>query len=270
MSDARHTARPFALLAVAFSILMLFSWACGAPEQQVEPEPAPPAETPPQDDPPPRSDTITAVSQFLVCQGNPYALCYYSGPEIVPPDTANPVPRLPCKLGDADQIATCTCYAINDGSTNYVALPSILDPAVRQATEEACGADGNKCLNMANEAICANKEHPDFDPGRCGNIAPVCETLHGSLTSTFSLAHAEDYPISSTDCSTEPYVRYAGCMTAGCGEPFTQDGVELTECSCPTYVGPFQFGQSNDALQCQLEPGNVWSAANMTVSLPSP
>ncbi len=273
--------RSVALLPVTVSILML-SWACGTPDQTSEQtsseqasDPAP-SET---SDPPPRSDTITALTQFLSCNGNPYALCYYSGPEDAPPDTAYPVPALPCELDDSGLVANCTCYALQDGtSTNYVALPSILNPDIRQATETACHEDGSGCLNMYNETrACAD------NPGaeEC-SPAPVCDTLgnvasgtgqtmypESTLISTFSTVNSERYPINSTNCSDEPYLRYAGCMTAGCGEPYTDpNGESLVDCSCPTYVGPFQFGQMNSALECDLGNTNVWSAANVTFSLP--
>ncbi len=230
-------------------------------------------------DPPPRSDTITAVSQFLACSGNPYALCYYSGPAAAPTGTKLPVPALPCTLGEGGKIANCTCYAIDDAtSVNYVALPSILNPDIRQETEKACGKDGKRCLNMANAKRCA--ENPDSELCK---TAPVCDYLgsvetgapqtfypRGTLISTFSFKNAARYPINSTDCSTEPYLRYAGCMTAGCSKPYTKNGQRLVDCACPTFVGPFQFGQQGASLSCDLGGANVWSAANTTMSLSAP
>lgn len=91
----------------------------------------------------------------------------------------------------------------------------------------------------------------------------------GGLISSFSFEHAARYPISSTDGSAEPYLRYAGCMTAGCGQPYTEEGGCFVDCQCPTYVGPFQFGEMNDSLTCDLGGDNVWSAANVSVTLPS-
>jgi hypothetical protein len=119
------------------------------------------------------------------------------------------------------------------------------------------------------------------DPLKC-KIAPVCKhlgniaeatppTLDGDapLISTFSFKNAVRYPISSTDCSTEPYIRYAGCMTAPCGAPYEENGKSYADCDCPTYVGPFQFGQKNAELACSLGGDNVWSAANVTVEMPT-
>ena len=281
MFDARRMTHPAGLLPVALSFLMLFAVACGAPDPASETAPQEPApESPPQDeasDPPPRSDTITALSQFLVCEGNPYALCYYSGPEGVPPDTTLPVPALPCELGDDGQVANCKCYALEHGeAVNYVALPSILNPEVLQATVDQCGEDGSGCLNMTNENDCASDSTADgCSPapvcGYLGNVAAgTGQTLYpeGTLISTFSMVNSNRYPINSTDCSEEPYLRYAGCMTAGCGEPYTENGESFVDCACPTFVGPFQFGQENDALDCDLGDSNVWSAANVTVPMP--
>lgn len=242
-------------------------------------------------DPPPRSDTITAFSQFLLCTGNPYALCYYSGPEHAPPKTRQPVPALPCVLEEGGKVANCKCYAFADGtSENYVASTSILNPEIRQATATACGDDGLKCLNMINQKTCAAGEQPEpckSDPklGNCCQTAPVCEHLGNvaqgtgqsflpgaTLLSTFSFEHAGDYPIGSTDCSDEPYDLYAGCMTAPCGKPYSEDGQQFVDCACPTYRGPFQFGQDTPGLVdgespvCGLKKGYVWSAANLVTS----
>ena len=279
----RLTGRLASLMPLALLMLLLLSWACGSPEQVPEaPADEPAAEAPADDsssDPPARSDTITAISQFLSCKGNPYALCYYSGPEDAPPNTVKPVPALPCTLGPDGHIANCKCYAQQDGLTvNYVALPSILDPDVREENETACGPNGRRCLNMLSEkTTCA--DNPDAE--HC-KPAPVCDDLgnveagtgqsfypEGTLISTFSFVHSQRYPIHSTACDSG--ITYAGCMTAGCGEPYTEHGETFVDCACPTYdKGPFQFGQKNDALSCDLGGDNVWSAANLTVSIPHP
>lgn len=239
-------------------------------------------------EPPPRSDTITAVSQFLLCSGNPYALCYYSGPEHAPPKTRRSVPALPCELSADGTFATCKCYAFEDGtSTNFVALPSILNPEILSDNESACGKDGRLCLNMVNQKTCAADDEPEpckSDPslGSCCKTAPVCGDLgqaggagqsfypQASLLSTFSFQHAASYPIGSTDCSEAPTPLYAGCMTAPCGEPYGDPGQRLVDCKCPTYEGPFQFGQTAPDVDgqtasraCTLKPGYVWSAANL-------
>jgi hypothetical protein len=261
MLDCRRSLRPAGLFPAVLSILLLVALAPAAWSQT---------------DPPARSDTITAPTQFLVCSGNPYALCYYSGPQDAPP-SSQPVPALPCVLRKTHLIADCKCYAIKNGSVNYVALPSILQPEIRQATEDQCGEDGSGCLNMVNESACS--KNPDGDDCQtavvCGYLGDI-ETSsgqtfwpQGTLISTFSFEHDCRYPISSTSCTDEPYTRYAGCMTAGCGTPYTENGLELVDCACPTYKGPFQFGQSQEGLECDLGGSNVWSAADVTFRLPS-
>ena len=98
MFDSRRTPRPSPPLPVVLSILVLVALPSAARSQT--------------SDPPPRSDTITNETNFLFCQGNPYALCYYSGPA-APDDPIEPLaPALPCILSDGGGEATCTCYAI--------------------------------------------------------------------------------------------------------------------------------------------------------------
>jgi hypothetical protein len=175
-------------------------------------------------------------------------------------------------------MAPVQVYAPPDpSSVNFVALPSILNPSIRQETEAVCGKEGKHCLNLANHKRCA--ANPD---ARHCKSAPVCGYLgtlatntgqtfypQGSFISTFSFKNAARYPINSTDCSQEPYLRYAGCMTAGCGEAYSENGQSFVDCDCPTFVGPFQFGQSSADLSCDLGDNHVWSAANTTMSLPS-
>jgi hypothetical protein len=259
--------------------LGLFAWAGCAPAPE-PPAPEPAAVEPPPPEPPPRSDTITALSQFLACEGNPYALCYYSGPADAPAGTKVPVPALPCTLGEGGKVANCKCYAIDDPtSINFVALPSILDPKVREETETLCHEDGSGCINLTNMGDCAMSANPD--PKTC-KTPPVCRYLgdavagtnptlypDAALISTFSFKYSPRYPISSTDCSEQPYLRYAGCMTAPCSAPYMENGKSYTDCRCPTFVGPFQFGQMQDALVCDLGGDNVWSAANVTATMPT-
>ena len=275
MYDVRCAARSVALFPVALLLIALLALACGSPEPTPPaPEPAEtPSAPPPSSDPPPRSDTVEHPTQFLACKGNAYALCYYSGPEKPPVGSAEPVPPLPCKLSGNGDFANCTCYALEDGKgSNYVSLPSILNPDVRQQTIDKCGETGESCVNIVNEASCTSPDQPG-----CAT-PPVCETLGNvengtaqtldpgaTLISTFSLDYSDRYPIDSTGCDGQ----YAGCMTASCGEPYTGvDGVRFTDCTCPTYSGVYQFGQSNPNLSCDLENDHVWSAANVTFPMP--
>ena len=279
-----------ALLPLTLLVLTLLSGACSSPEQVAEaptpetggtsgeaPEAGGTSDGDSGDDPPPWSDTITHATQFLSCTGNPYALCYYSGPEDAPPNTNTPVPAMPCYLNEDGTVASCKCYAQEDGlTTNYVALPSILNDDIRRETEIACGSRGERCLNIISEnKSCA--DDPDAD--HC-KTAPVCNYLgnvaagtgqtfypEGKLISTFSLVHSLRYPIGSTPCDAG--ITYAGCMTADCGEVYAENGERFVDCACPTYSdGPFQFGQSNPALSCDPGGGTVWSAANVTIEFP--
>lgn len=274
MHDVRRSARLFDLSFLILPILLLFSLACGGSEPTppptlapVDPSPEPPPEAGTAT--PPWSDTMTDPAQFLACKGNAYALCYYSGPLKAPAGTNQPVPPLPCKLGENGDFANCKCYAFEGGkTTNYVALPSILNPEVRKETLDACGEDGTGCLNMTNEASCTSSDQEGCSTAPVcdylGNVADgVAQTLdpNATLVSTFSMMHSLRYPIGSTSCDGT----YAGCMTAACGEPYTgPDGERFVDCACPTFTGTYQFGQTNPDLDCDLKLEHVWSAANVT------
>ena len=238
-------------------------------------------------DEPPRADAFEAMSNFLACTGNPYALCYYSGPEDGSP-TANggTGPHLPCVPGDSQDGATanadCTCYAITDpqqghGTTyNYVEIGSILNPVVRDATVEICLEDGSGCLNMASllTGRC-DMDDPHIAQEAYCQFAPVCsylgdmetgegQTLYpylpeSTLISTFSLDYSQVYDFGSTACE-DTGTSYAGCMTAPCGDA---DENGMTQCTCPTYDGPYDIGQND--MQCDIRP-HVWSAALNNVS----
>ena len=257
MFDSRRTPRPATLLPVVLSILVLVALPTAARSQPFEP--------------PPRSDTITAKTNFLRCIGNYYALCYYSGPA-TPGFTDPPVPNLPCILNNDGSEATCTCYVVQDQSPNYVAISAILNPAVRQETIKACEKDGSGCWNMKDDEdeSCTSKS----DPG-CGT-APVCnylgnvdaktfQTLYpyttGSVISTYSDSFSSDYVARTKECGAT--AKYAGCMTAVCSngrqDPDTNDPV--IDCTCPTYVGSYQISYETPGYY--LDKANAWSASNI-------
>lgn len=220
----------------------------------------------------PGSDTFAKPSEFLACSGNPYALCYYSGPNDPTPRYPNvAAPALPCTVeSETASTASCTCYAITEDQagpfgTNFVLIGSILNTAARDATIEQCGESGDQCLNMANFNSCQK----DPKQAQC-QTARVCAQLgsiqHGTkpslysdpavdLISTFSFTYSFNHPFGSTNCAATPG-RYAGCMTAPCTN--TEDG--LTTCTCPVADGPYQVGQSR-GVSCDISP-NVWSAAD--------
>lgn len=225
-----------------------------------------------QDEVPPWADEIGQMTNFLACKGNPYALCYYSGPEQAT-QVRNGAPSMPCVVSPDGKSADCTCYAVTkedqvNQTYNFVLIGSILDPKIREETIKTCGADGENCRNMKNLAICNMSKNM---PG-C-TVAPVCSHLgsianktpptlypntKAELISTFSFAYAADHPFGSTDCSATPGP-YAGCMTAPC----TTDPNGTTTCKCPIYNGPYQVGLRLNKLlplSCDISP-NVWSAA---------
>ena len=202
------------------------------------------------------ADVLVAAQNFVACKGSPIALCYYSGPETSAAGT-----QTPCHLRDGAAIADCTCFEIPPGSTYFVDINAILDLRVYLDTVIACKRDGSDCLPAGRK------------------VAPVCEAIRTGtlfpgknvdLISTFSFALDQKIPIAvhNNACTTQPYTRYAGCMTAPCqrtGEIDPVTGNFLVQCACPTYVGPFQVGTELTAAQgCELPGGTVWSAAYST------
>lgn len=238
-----------------------------------------------QDEAPPRADEFDHLTDFLACTGNPYALCYYSGPQEATPPGQDATPPLPCTI-DGPLRADCTCYAITEAlhrpgtRYNFVLVGSILNPQIREETQLRCGEDGSNCLNMANLASGqCNPDDPHIAELEECQPAPVCshlgdletgapQTLYpdtdATLISTFSFYSSQVHDFGSHSCSEEDIRLYAGCMTAPCTD---EDGDGLAECACPLYDGPYQVGQDYDGLQCNILP-NVWSAANNATSPP--
>ncbi len=186
------------------------------------------------------ADVLLRPENFLQCKGASIALCYYSGPESS---------VTPCEFAPGKTLADCTCYEVPSGSPYFVDINSILNLDVYKKTVKRCGIDGSDCLP------------------RGPHTAPVCDAINDNtlipgadLISTFSLYLANEIPIGQTTCSTPAL--YAGCMTAPCkrtGDVDPATGLPLVQCSCPTFKGPYQVGQTGE--QCVL-PGNaVWSAA---------
>jgi hypothetical protein len=206
------------------------------------------------------ADILLAPENFVACKGARIALCYYSGP--AEPITPGAAPT-PCDLSSPG-IANCTCYAIPEGNPYYVDINAILNLDVYLDTVQKCGSNGSLCQPTGDRE------------------APVCHTINNKtlipgaeLISTFSLAlnDKNDYPIDPLgmlDCPAIPGIPYAGCMTAPCktlvdpvtGEPSVDPatGLELAQCACPTYNGPYQVGYPNGK-SCTLPSPNVWSAA---------
>ena len=187
------------------------------------------------------ADILVKPENFLQCKGASIALCYYSGPG----------PVTPCEFAPDQATASCTCYEIPGGATYFVDINAILNLDVYLATVAECGIDGSDCLP------------------RGSRTAPVCDSINtntfipgADLISTFSLYLENEIPISQTQC-TIPAL-YAGCMTAPCTRTGNIDpatGLPLVQCTCPTFDGPFQAGQSVNPQQCVLDNNLVWSAA---------
>jgi hypothetical protein len=183
------------------------------------------------------ANVIVQQSNFLPCQGGPFALCYYSGPNGAPASE-----DLSCTLTDDGRFATCKCYEIPYG-TYYVLNTAILNYEVYLETVRKCGLDGSLCSSTPNSApVCDHINENHFIPG-------------ADVISTFSFDCVPTDGIGSTSCSSaEP--PYAGCMTAPCKRT---DKPGIVECSCPVFAGPYQVGQND--VSCNLGDDLVWSAA---------
>jgi hypothetical protein len=189
------------------------------------------------------ADVSLEESNFLPCQGGPFALCYYSGPDSGSED-------LSCTLTPDGRFANCRCFEIPYGSY-FVLNTAILNYAVYQETLKKCGADGKNCSAVNSAPVCDAVNQNRLIPG-------------ADLVSTFSFDCAPSDGLGSTSCSaSEP--PYAGCMTAPCQRT---DQPGIVECSCPVYDGQYQVGLSNES--CDLGGDLVWSAAYAVNGPPYP
>jgi hypothetical protein len=215
---------------------------------------------------------------MLYCDGNTYALCFFSGPPAATGTSSgnnNDNNPLPCVLNEKGDTANCTCQAYASGP-NFVDINGILNRGAYFETVNKCGQDGSGCQNIVN---CG----PRGDRPGCQGIpqAPVCKQVKAQspdhpevslmpkadLISTFSFAMSGKngpYELGSIPCTGPNAGKYAGCMTAPCSygpghtSP-TQDG-ELVQCQCPIYSGDFQIGQKGQS--CPIDADHVWSASN--------
>ncbi len=178
------------------------------------------------------ANVLLTGSNFLPCRGGPFALCYYSGPSSGPED-------LSCTLTPNGDYANCQCFDIPYG-VYFVDINAILNHSVYQNTIAQCGTDGSKCAALNSAPVCQSVNQGTLIPG-------------AKMYSTFSFDCVSTNGIGQTNCATAPY---AGCMTAPCSAS-KQSGI--VQCSCPTFPGPYQVGQNDQA--CTLSDGLVWSAA---------
>jgi hypothetical protein len=191
------------------------------------------------------ADVLIAPTGFLPCQGGPFALCYYSGPNGSPASE-----DLSCTVTPDGRFANCRCYEIPYG-TYFVNNTSILNYAVYLETLEACGEDGSGCSSPNSAPVCKYVNENKLIPG-------------ADVISTFSFDCVPTDGLGSTSCTaSDP--PYAGCMTAPCQRT---DEAGIVECSCPLFNGDYQVGLSN--VSCDLGDDLVWSAAYAINSPPYP
>ncbi len=207
-----------------------------------------------------------AAKYFLACSlpanGNPIALCYYSGVPGAPQYTPS------CTLSQGGNAAQCNCYEINantPGATgqysySYVEITAILnqvvyDNVVNECVDAATG-DITKCLTYADIL-----NHTMNPPPQSTTLCPALTSQPNGifpgadLISDFSeIGNSKGNPGIPPPLQT-PYAcplnpppsgnNYAGCMTAPCKhtgkiDPLT--GLPLALCTCPTFDGPNQVG----------------------------
>jgi len=182
------------------------------------------------------ADVVLSPTGFLPARADPFALCYYSGPDGSPASE-----DLSCEVTPDGRFANCRCYEIPYGSY-FVLNTAILNYPIYLETLEAC----------ARTAAAAAR------PTRHRSALHQRERLHpgADVISTFSFDCVPTDGLGSTSCSPPEAPPYAGCMTAPC-ERTDEEGI--VECSCPLYDGPYQVGQS--AVSCDLGDDLVWSAA---------
>ncbi|WP_338846219.1 hypothetical protein V8J88_20980 [Massilia sp. W12] len=191
------------------------------------------------------ANVILHPRNFLNCSGSEIALCYYSGP-------AGPAP---CRLRPDGTEADCTCYVIPAGASSTpnlwkVDIHAILNLDVYRDTVKRCGQQGGACSKTNSAPACASITQNTFYPS-------------ATLVSTFSTYMAQNNGLSIKQISC-PSGKYVGCMTAPCKKLNKTDaktGLELAECVCPAWTGPFQIAQGDGTAQCTLDDGYVWSAA---------
>jgi hypothetical protein len=218
------------------------------------------------------------ATNMLRCDGGDYAMCFFSGPPGATGHQGNP--ELPCVLNEKGDTANCTCRAYSTGPY-YVDIHAINNLRVYYQTIDACGHEGELCYNLSNcPAGSASCTTPGF------RTAPVCEYIKNQnpkdpkvslvpgaeLISTFSFAMQSGYPLGSVSCPPDNAppdtdFLYAGCMTAPCtfpqGRPSGTLNGQPVQCSCPTWRGPYQVGQSGQSCVIPASGGKryVWSAS---------
>ncbi len=87
---------------------------------------------------------VDPEKNFLECEGGPFALCFYSGPE----------GPLPCQADPLNPVSDCTCIEVPYG-VYYVDIYAILDEATYRDTISVCGPDGGGCTSRNAAPVCS-------------------------------------------------------------------------------------------------------------------
>jgi len=120
----------------------------------------------PDSESPAYADILVEPSDnFLKCEGGPFALYYYSGPE----------GPLPCNTRNNDPLSECKCIEIPYG-VYFVDINAILDVDTYQQTVDYCGQSGSNCTSKNQAPVCgvinANTLFPGADLSLC-SASPV-------------------------------------------------------------------------------------------------
>ena len=93
----------------------------------------------------PKPETKTAMTSpnMLYCEGNTYALCFFSGPPTADGQVPSTNTALPCVLSKDGKSANCTCQAYTSGP-NFVDINGILNRGAYFETVNVCGTDGGE------------------------------------------------------------------------------------------------------------------------------
>lgn len=98
------------------------------------------------------ADILLEPSNFVPCEGGPFALCYYSGPG---PES--------CELTGDGTFANCKCFEIAYGKY-FVDINAILDLNVYLNTVDVCGADRSGCQTANSAPVCTSINTGSFIP----------------------------------------------------------------------------------------------------------
>jgi hypothetical protein len=140
---------------------------------------------------------------------------------------------------------------------------SSLDSYSKTVADTACGLDGSGsgCAIQNTAPVCGDINDGTLIPG-AGSISAFSDIL--------SVPPNANFPVDTTDCGMG---LYAGCMTAPCtvtnnfdAAPPNGTGLQLAQCTCPTFTGTYQVPNFSEACTLNAGPNVVWSASNTQIS----